>query len=835
MNYFALRTLIKSVSRAIAGPILIRLGLLVASSALGASAQNTAYTTIDYPGAYYTQVRGIDGIYVIGGYYTANSSEEFPFLYNRSTHKFTTLKPNAAVDTVATGVSGKNVVGTFHQGSYPYRISFLYDGRSYTSIIHPEGNFTEVTGISGINYTGSYDDFDGLTHGFFYDGDFSVFVPINPPVGNQIYYTAGISGKRVVGTYIKSGEFNSLIQHAFLYDGQTAEFTTINPPGVHDPAVAIGVSGDNVLGTYVDDANLYTSHIFVYNATAGTYTSVDVPGAILTQGRGISGSNVVGTYVPAGGTVDAFPGFFYNGSTFSTFKVPEGGVITGISGNDIVGYYYKELNGTYYHGFILSMQTEATVALSTVALTYNGLAQKATATTTPPSLAVAFTYNGSTVAPTQAGSYAVVATVTDPRYYGSTTGTLVIAKKDQIVAPFAIVKDSFYGAAPFTIKIPAADSGLAVKVSVASGPANISGAIVTVSGVGAVTLAANQPGDANRNAAPQVTTSFQVGKATQTITFPAIAAQPNGGTFTPVATASSGLPITFKVVSGPATISGSIVTITAGTGNVKLQADQAGNANYLPGTSSQTFAVTKTAQVIAFPALGTQPYGVLFAPGATASSGLPVTYSVVSGPGLISGNKLSFTGVGKVVVQGSQIGNGTYAAAPTVNATVTVGKGAQTIILPNVPAQLLGDGPIILSGVATSGLPVTYKVTGPAILSGNVITITGAGSVGVGAYQVGSALYNAAPNVQIKFTVSKLAQKITFPALGVVNVGQVVTLSATSTSGLPISYSVISGAATLSGNSITFTATGAVKLSANQTGDATYAKAPTVSVNVTVR
>jgi hypothetical protein len=45
------------------------------------------------------------------------------------------------------------------------------------------------------------------------------------------------------------------------------------------------------------------------------------------------------------------------------------------------------------------------------------------------------------------------------------------------------------------------------------------------------------------------------------------------------ATASSGLPVTFSVIDGPATIAGSTVTLT-GTGLVTLRASQGGDANF---------------------------------------------------------------------------------------------------------------------------------------------------------------------------------------------------------------------------------------------------------------
>jgi hypothetical protein len=57
---------------------------------------------------------------------------------------------------------------------------------------------------------------------------------------------------------------------------------------------------------------------------------------------------------------------------------------------------------------------------------------------------------------------------------------------------------------------------------------------------------------------------------------------------------------------------------------------------------------------------------------ATASSGLPIIYSIVSGPGIIHGNTLSFTGEGNVVVRASQPGNENYLPGDPVDQTVLV-------------------------------------------------------------------------------------------------------------------------------------------------------------------
>ena len=73
-------------------------------------------------------------------------------------------------------------------------------------------------------------------------------------------------------------------------------------------------------------------------------------------------------------------------------------------------------------------QGTATITLGSLSQTYTGSPLTATAMTTPASLNVSFTYDGSSTAPTAAGSYAVVGTINDTDYTGSATGTLVVSK-----------------------------------------------------------------------------------------------------------------------------------------------------------------------------------------------------------------------------------------------------------------------------------------------------------------------------------------------------------------------------------------------------------------------
>lgn len=115
-----------------------------------------------------------------------------------------------------------------------------------------------------------------------------------------------------------------------------------------------------------------------------------------------------------------------------------------------------------------------------------------------------------------------------------------------------------------------------------------------INAAGSVTITAYQFGNATYEAASPVSQMLVVNKAPQSISFAPISPKlANEPPFILQASASSALPIVYSVVSGPATVAGNVVTLT-GTGEVKVKATQAGNANYLAASSEQTFIVTAT-------------------------------------------------------------------------------------------------------------------------------------------------------------------------------------------------------------------------------------------------
>ena len=95
--------------------------------------------------------------------------------------------------------------------------------------------------------------------------------------------------------------------------------------------------------------------------------------------------------------------------------------------------------------------------------TYTGAARVATATTTPTGLTVDFTYDGSSAAPVNAGSYAVVATVNNANYAGSATGTLAVSKAVATVALSGLTQT--YTGTPQAVTVTTTPAGLSVSIT----------------------------------------------------------------------------------------------------------------------------------------------------------------------------------------------------------------------------------------------------------------------------------------------------------------------------------------------------------------------------------
>ena len=174
---------------------------------------------------------------------------------------------------------------------------------------------------------------------------------------------------------------------------------------------------------------------------------------------------------------------------------------------------------------------------------------------------------------------------------------------------------------------------------------------------------------------------------------------------------------------------------------------------------------------------------------------------------------MSFVASGTCVVRANQAGNANYQPAPQVQQSFTVvpPPSAQTITFTSsAPGGAIYLGPNYnVTATASSGLPVSFTVSGTCTLSGSsTVVMAGAGTCTVYANQSGSSAYLAAPQLQQTFAIAKRSQTITFPdPLGNYDKNDPpFPLSATSTSGLAITYTVDPSSASIcsvSGNMVT--------------------------------
>ncbi|MBS0556195.1 MAG: hypothetical protein JSR27_02145 [Proteobacteria bacterium] len=261
--------------------------------------------------------------------------------------------------------------------------------------------------------------------------------------------------------------------------------------------------------------------------------------------------------------------------------------------------------------------------------------------------------------------------------------------------------------------------------------------------------------------------------------------------------------------------------------------------------TNQTITFTSTAPAAAV--VGGATYTIT----ATASSGLAVVLSIDSSSsavcglsGSTSGSTVSFTGVGTCTIDANQAGNGTYNVAPQAQQSFTVGKGSQSISFTSTAptGAVVGGTTYAVTATSSAGLtPVTFAIDASAssvcTISGNTVSFIGAGTCLINANQTGNANYAAAPQAQQSFAVGKANQTITFPNPGAQTYSPSgsFAVSATASSNLAVTFtSATSSVCTVSGTTVTILAAGTCTINADQSGNANYNAAPTVSDTITI-
>ncbi|XOV93255.1 MAG: MBG domain-containing protein [Bacteroidota bacterium] len=396
-------------------------------------------------------------------------------------------------------------------------------------------------------------------------------------------------------------------------------------------------------------------------------------------------------------------------------------------------------------------------------------------------------------------------------------------KSDQTI-DFPALADKVFGDDPFTLEATAS-SGLDVVFEVLSGPATVDGNILTLDGsVGTVQVKASQPGDIDYYPAASVINEFEVIGYNQEITFPALATVTYGDANVPLlATSSMDLMVSYTSSDvSVVTVNGDVLEIQ-GAGEATITAVQPGNDSVYSATPvEQVIVVNKTSLSI-------------IADDQVISYGDPITLTYTFEGLVYDDSEANFTTpveISSVAANDSDVGTYpiTIGGATSEDYNISFTDGTLDIQILNQvitfdpPASVnVNDGTLVLNPTSNSDLPITIELrSGPATLDGNTLTFLGTGELVVKVSQAGDANRTAAASIIksiIVTDVTKTDQTITFNPISDKSYGSVLSLAATATSGLTVTFAVVEGPATIIGSSLTVTGIGLITVRASQAGN----------------
>jgi hypothetical protein len=274
---------------------------------------------------------------------------------------------------------------------------------------------------------------------------------------------------------------------------------------------------------------------------------------------------------------------------------------------------------------------------------------------------------------------------------------------------------------------------------------------VNVPGTGTHNVTATYAGDANFTGSTSNTVQLAASLATSTVTLTAqpAASVAYGQSLNVLVTVTGQQGVNTPTGNVTYTIDGGAAqtaALTSGSVTLNLNGLAVGShslaVNYggdsIHATAQQTLAltVTKASQTIAFGSVPNTTYGAgPFGISASSTSGLAVTFKVVSGPATVAGGVVTVAGAGTVVLEADQAGNANYNAAPAVQQTFTVAQAALSVVVNNATKVYGSANPVFTS-------TVTGLVNGDTITAAYSTTATA--SSGYGTYPITAALSGAA-------------------------------------------------------------------------------------------
>jgi hypothetical protein len=469
-------------------------------------------------------------------------------------------------------------------------------------------------------------------------------------------------------------------------------------------------------------------------------------------------ATVTGTSLEPTGTV----AFYLDGSSTAAASgtVNSSGVATGLLTGLSVGSHSVTATYTSSNGYptattsVSSSYTvnkaSATITLGSLAQTYTGAPLSASATTIPSGMTVNFIYTGtggwiygpSSTAPTAAGSYTVVATISNTNYTGTATGTLVITPATATITLGSLAQT--YTGVPLAATATTNPPGLSVILTYNAG-GNLNYAAPTAAGSYTVTGTINSAaGGLNLDYTGTATGTLVITPATATIHVTPYTLTYDGNAHTATGTA---IGIGGVNLAADLTLSGTTHT-NAGTYTADSWSFTDPTGNYASASGTITDTINKAASAVL---LTTSLNPILLQNPVTYTATVSSSISNPTGTVAFSDGGTVITACASAAVttsNGQAICAVTYTVTGTHNITAlyngdtnflvagpsnTVSEAAIDINLgtPTASETILPGGtatysfPIAPSSGTTFPSPVTFTVSSsPALPSGTTMTLT---------------------------------------------------------------------------------------------------------------
>ncbi len=684
-------------------------------------------------GTYYGQSMTAGDFYVVAGTVTATGSPTVNTLATSTDLNFP--------DAIALGSNGLYITGNDEEVNFVPFASGTYYGQSMTA------NY--IYKLAGT----------AATAGNPTSGTAATSTDLNGPDGVAV----DSNGDVYIGDrYASEINFIPVTSGTYYGTSMTAEDIYTLSSSVNNPAeVAVDSAGDVFI------ANMGANEIDLIPVASGTY-----------YGQSMTADSL---YVIAG---DGTAGLSGNGSVSTSaelnsptgiFVTSNGSFYIGDTSNHEVRVVAPPPTITSVASATFTYDTAGSFNITTTGVPANSISESGTLPT-----GLSLTNNGNDTAtlsgtPSEAGTFDITITASDSNGSANQSFTLTVNQASQTISFTSTAPSETYGSTTSYTPTATATSTLSVTFTIdasSSSVCSISGGVVSFSSGGTCIIDANQAGNTDWAAAPQVQQVITVAKEAQTISFTSTAPSETYGSttsYTPTATATSTLSVTFTIdasSSSVCSISGGVVSFSSG-GTCIIDANQAGNTDWAAAPQvQQVITVAKEAQTISFTSTApSETYGSTtgYTPTATATSALGVTFTIgitSSTVCSISGGVVSFSSGGTCIIDANQAGNADYSVAPQVQQLVTINKEPQTIVFTSSPSStaVVGGAGYTPTATATSALGAAFTIdststSGTCSITSGAVLFLKPGTCIIDANQAGNSDYLAAPQVQQSFGV----------------------------------------------------------------------------------